>query len=69
MIALGSFAVMLGGQPAARMGDLTARDGVSVSPCCPTVIIGGQARRPLTRLPFSVDDLSSGKRRVEGTGC
>jgi uncharacterized Zn-binding protein involved in type VI secretion len=39
VIALGSFTVLIGGQPAARMGDLTAHGGVIVMGE-PTVMIG-----------------------------
>jgi uncharacterized Zn-binding protein involved in type VI secretion len=39
VIALGSFTVMIGGQPAARLGDLTAHGGVIVIGL-PTVMIG-----------------------------
>jgi uncharacterized Zn-binding protein involved in type VI secretion len=38
VIALGSFTVLIGGMPAARMGDLTAHGGVIVIGA-PTVII------------------------------
>ncbi len=41
VIALGSMTVLIGGQPAARLGDMTAHGGVIIPPCCPTVIIGG----------------------------
>ena len=39
IIALGSFTVMIGGKPAARMGDMTAHGG-SIMIGCPTVLIG-----------------------------
>ena len=39
-IVKGSATVMIGGRPAARMGDSTAHGGV-ISVGCPTVIIGG----------------------------
>jgi uncharacterized Zn-binding protein involved in type VI secretion len=39
VIALGSFTVMIGFMPAARMGDMTAHGGVIVMGC-PTVVIG-----------------------------
>ena len=39
-IAKGSATVMIGGKPAARMGDSTAHGGVIVAGC-PTVMIGG----------------------------
>jgi uncharacterized Zn-binding protein involved in type VI secretion len=39
VIALGSFTVVIGGMPAARMGDMTAHGGVIVMGC-PTVMIG-----------------------------
>ncbi len=39
-IAQGSVTVLIGGQPAARMGDMTAHGGVIVVGC-PTVLIGG----------------------------
>ena len=39
-IAAGSGTVMIGGSPAARMGDSTAHGGVIIIGC-PTVIIGG----------------------------
>ena len=39
VIALGSFTVLIGGQPAARMGDLTAHGGTIVLGL-PTVLIG-----------------------------
>jgi uncharacterized Zn-binding protein involved in type VI secretion len=40
VIVKGSMTVMIGGLPAARIGDLTAHGGVIVMGC-PTVIIGG----------------------------
>jgi uncharacterized Zn-binding protein involved in type VI secretion len=40
VVALGSMTVLVGGQPAARMGDLTAHGGTIVAPCAPTVMIG-----------------------------
>jgi uncharacterized Zn-binding protein involved in type VI secretion len=39
-IVKGSMTVMIGGKPAARMGDMTAHGG-SIVVGCPTVIIGG----------------------------
>ena len=39
VIAMGAFTVLIGGQPAARIGDLTAHGGNIVAGC-PTVIIG-----------------------------
>jgi len=36
---VGSVTVLIGGQPAARMGDMTVHGGVIVMGC-PTVIIG-----------------------------
>jgi uncharacterized Zn-binding protein involved in type VI secretion len=39
VIALGSFTVLVGGQPAARLGDLTAHGGAIVVGA-PTVLIG-----------------------------
>ena len=39
-IAKGSTTVMIGGRPAARLGDSTAQGGV-ISVGCPTVLIGG----------------------------
>jgi uncharacterized Zn-binding protein involved in type VI secretion len=39
VIALGSFTVLIGGMPAARMGDLTAHGGTIVLGL-PTVLIG-----------------------------
>lgn len=39
-IIKGSTTVMIGGKPAARMGDTTAHGG-SIIMGCPTVIIGG----------------------------
>lgn len=39
VIALGSFTVLIGGKPAARMGDMTAHGG-SIVMGCPTVLIG-----------------------------
>ena len=39
-IVKGSATVMIGGRPAARMGDSTAHGGV-ISVGCPTVMIGG----------------------------
>lgn len=39
VIAMGSFTVLIGGQPAARIGDMTAHAG-AVSMCSPTVMIG-----------------------------
>jgi uncharacterized Zn-binding protein involved in type VI secretion len=40
VILLGSFTVLIGGQPAARMGDMTAHGGAIVLGL-PTVMIGG----------------------------
>jgi uncharacterized Zn-binding protein involved in type VI secretion len=40
-IAMGSLTVLLGGMPAARVGDPTVHGGTVVGPGCPTVIIGG----------------------------
>ena len=40
MIAKGSMTVLVGGLPAARMGDMTAHGG-SIVIGCPTVMIGG----------------------------
>jgi len=40
VIAMGSSTVLIGGKPAARMGDVTAHGGTIVLGC-PTVIIGG----------------------------
>jgi uncharacterized Zn-binding protein involved in type VI secretion len=40
VIVKGSMTVIIGGMPAARMGDMTAHGGVIVMGC-PTVIIGG----------------------------
>jgi uncharacterized Zn-binding protein involved in type VI secretion len=39
VVALGSFTVLIGGQPAARMGDMTVHGGVIVMGL-PTVMIG-----------------------------
>jgi uncharacterized Zn-binding protein involved in type VI secretion len=39
VIALGSFTVLFGGMPAARLGDMTAHAGALVMGC-PTVLIG-----------------------------
>ena len=39
-IVMGSFTVLIGGKPAARMGSLTAHGG-SIVAGCPTVLIGG----------------------------
>ncbi|MDQ2667566.1 MAG: PAAR domain-containing protein [Gemmatimonadota bacterium] len=39
VIALGSFTVLIGGKPAARMGDMTAHGGAIILGC-PTVLIG-----------------------------
>jgi uncharacterized Zn-binding protein involved in type VI secretion len=39
VIAMGSFTVLIGGQPAARMGDLTAHGGTIIMGL-PTVLIG-----------------------------
>jgi uncharacterized Zn-binding protein involved in type VI secretion len=41
VISKGSATVMIGGKPAARMGDLTAHGGSIVGPGAPTVMIGG----------------------------
>ena len=38
-IAMGSFMVLIGGQPAARIGDMTGHAG-TVTVGCPTVMIG-----------------------------
>jgi len=40
MIAFGSPTVLIMGLPAARMLDPTAKGGVILPPCCPTVLIG-----------------------------
>ena len=40
-IAKGSATVLIGGKPAARLGDTTAHGGVIAGPGCPTVMIGG----------------------------
>ena len=40
VIAMGSFTVLVCGQPAARMGSLTAHGGAIIIGC-PTVLIGG----------------------------
>jgi uncharacterized Zn-binding protein involved in type VI secretion len=40
VIAMGSFTVVIGCQPAARLGVLTAHGGVITAPGCPTVMIG-----------------------------
>ncbi|MCL1869466.1 MAG: PAAR domain-containing protein [Promicromonosporaceae bacterium] len=40
-IAMGSLTVLLGGLPAARVGDLTVHGGTVVGPGVPTVIVGG----------------------------
>lgn len=40
MIAFGSPTVLIFGMPAARMADPTAKGGVILPPCCPTVLIG-----------------------------
>lgn len=40
VIAMGSSSVLVNGQPAARMGDMTAHGG-SIVVGCPTVMIGG----------------------------
>lgn len=40
VIAMGSMSVMVCGQPAARMGDMTVHGG-NIVIGCPTVIIGG----------------------------
>lgn len=39
-IIFGSPTVLIMGQPAARMADPTAKGGVILPPCCPTVLIG-----------------------------
>jgi uncharacterized Zn-binding protein involved in type VI secretion len=39
-IIIGSATVLIGGKPAARMGDITAHGGQIILGC-PTVIIGG----------------------------
>jgi uncharacterized Zn-binding protein involved in type VI secretion len=39
VIAMGSMTVLIGGKPAARMGDTTAHGG-SIVLGCPTVLIG-----------------------------
>ncbi len=39
-VVMGSATVMIGGKPAARMGDSTAHGGTIVAGC-PTVLIGG----------------------------
>jgi uncharacterized Zn-binding protein involved in type VI secretion len=40
IIVKGSFTVLIGGLPAARLGDMTAHGG-SIVMGCPTVLIGG----------------------------
>jgi uncharacterized Zn-binding protein involved in type VI secretion len=40
-IAMGSTTVLIGGNPAARVGDPTVHGGVITPPGCPTVMIGG----------------------------
>jgi uncharacterized Zn-binding protein involved in type VI secretion len=40
VIVLGSMSVLIGGMPAARIGDMTAHGG-SIVVGCPTVLIGG----------------------------
>ena len=40
-IAKGSATVLIGGMPAARMGDATAHGGTIVLVGCPTVLVGG----------------------------
>ena len=39
-IAMGSTTVLIGGKPAARLGDTTAHGGKIVGPGAPTVLIG-----------------------------
>jgi uncharacterized Zn-binding protein involved in type VI secretion len=39
-IVMGSMSVLIGGTPAARMGDSTAHGG-AITVGCPTVLIGG----------------------------
>jgi uncharacterized Zn-binding protein involved in type VI secretion len=39
-VATGSVTVLVGGQPASRVGDPTAHGGVIVGPGAPTVLIG-----------------------------
>jgi len=38
-VAMGSFTVMIGGMPAARLGDMTVHGG-TITVGCPTVMIG-----------------------------
>jgi uncharacterized Zn-binding protein involved in type VI secretion len=38
---MGSATVLIGGRPAARLGDMTAHGGVITGPGVPTVLIGG----------------------------
>ena len=40
-IMMGSTTVMIGGKPAARVGDPSAHGGSILPPGCPTVMIGG----------------------------
>jgi uncharacterized Zn-binding protein involved in type VI secretion len=40
-IVMGSATVMLGGKPAARVGDSLAHGNMLMPPGCPTVMIGG----------------------------
>lgn len=40
-IAMGSTTVLVGGLPAARVGDTTVHGGKVVGPGCPTVVVGG----------------------------
>jgi uncharacterized Zn-binding protein involved in type VI secretion len=41
VILLGSMTVLIGGLPAARIGDPTGAGGMVSAPGCPTVLIGG----------------------------
>ena len=36
----GAATVLIEGQPAARLGDMTAHGGTISGPCCPTVLLG-----------------------------
>jgi uncharacterized Zn-binding protein involved in type VI secretion len=41
MISAGCPTVLIGGKPAARIGDLTSHGGTIAGPGAPTVLIGG----------------------------
>ncbi|WP_332368998.1 PAAR domain-containing protein [Spirosoma telluris] len=62
VIIRGSFTVLIGGRPAARMGDNTAHGGV-ISIGCPTVLIGdfGMGMAGMVEMILNMTDLTIAK--------